>query len=42
VIDAVRESPLGETFRLINVVNQNAGAGKNWAKGKKLCLIPVL
>ena len=33
VIGAVRASPLGETFRRGNLVNQNAGAGNNWAKG---------
>ena len=33
VIDAVRASPLGELFRPDNLVNQNAGAGNNWAKG---------
>jgi tubulin beta len=32
VIDAVRVSPLGELFRPGNHVNQNAGAGNNWAK----------
>ena len=33
VIDALRASPLGGLFRLGILVNQNAGAGKNWAKG---------
>jgi tubulin beta len=33
VIDAVRASPLGELFRPGILVNQNAGAGNNWAKG---------
>jgi tubulin beta len=34
LIDAVRASPLGEVFlRPYNLVNQNAGAGNNWAKG---------
>jgi tubulin beta len=33
VIDAVRASPLGELFRPGNPVNENAGAGNNWAKG---------
>mmetsp|Transcript_6033 Transcript_6033/g.9022 ORF Transcript_6033/g.9022 Transcript_6033/m.9022 type:complete len:443 (-) Transcript_6033:231-1559(-) len=33
VIDAVRASPLGELFRPDNMINQNAGAGNNWAKG---------
>eukprot|EP01083_Nonionella_stella_P150615 480063_1 len=33
VIDAVRSSPLGELFRPDNLINQNAGAGNNWAKG---------
>jgi tubulin beta len=32
VIDAVRASPLGEPFHQEKLVNQNAGAGKNWAK----------
>jgi tubulin beta len=32
VIDAVRALPLGELFRPGNLVNQNAGAGNNWAK----------
>jgi tubulin beta len=31
VIGAVRASPLGEVFRPSNLVNQNAGAGSNWA-----------
>jgi hypothetical protein len=30
MIDAVRESPLGELFRPANLVNKNAGAGNNW------------
>jgi tubulin beta len=33
VIVVVRASPLGELFRPENLVNQNAGAGSNWAKG---------
>lgn len=33
VIDAVRASPMGELFRPDNMLNQNAGAGNNWAKG---------
>jgi len=33
VIDAVRASPLGGIFRPDNLINQNAGAGNNWAKG---------
>jgi tubulin beta len=33
VIDAARASPLGELFRPGNLVNQNACAGSNWAKG---------
>jgi hypothetical protein len=32
VIGAVRASPLGEHLRPGNLVNQNAGAGNNWAK----------
>jgi tubulin beta len=32
VIDAVRMSLLGELFRPENLVNQNVGAGSNWAK----------
>jgi tubulin beta len=32
-IENVRASPLGEVFRTGNFVNQNLGAGKNWAKG---------
>jgi tubulin beta len=32
VICEVRASPLGELFRPGNLVNQNAGAGNNWAK----------
>jgi tubulin beta len=32
VIDASRASPLGELFRPGKSVNQNAGAGNNWAK----------
>jgi tubulin beta len=31
VTGAVRASPLGEFFRPGNLVNQNAGAGNNWA-----------
>jgi tubulin beta len=30
-IDDACTSPLGELFRLDNLVNQNAGAGNNWA-----------
>jgi hypothetical protein len=33
VIVAVRASPLAELFRPGNLVNQNAGAFNNWAKG---------
>ena len=33
MIGAVRSSPLGELFRSGSLVNQNAGAGSNWAKG---------
>jgi tubulin beta len=33
VIGAVRASPLGELFCPGSLVNQNAGAGNNWAKG---------
>ena len=33
VIDALSASPLGELFRPGIFVNQNAGAGNNWAKG---------
>jgi tubulin beta len=32
VINAVRASPFGELFRPGNLVNENAGAGSNWAK----------
>jgi tubulin beta len=32
VIDAVCTSPLGELFCPGNFVNQNGGAGRNWAK----------
>ena len=33
MIDAVRASPLGELFLCPdNLVNQNVGAGNNWAK----------
>jgi hypothetical protein len=32
VIDAVHALPLGKLFRPGNPVNQNAGAGNNWAK----------
>jgi hypothetical protein len=31
MIGAERASPLGELFRPGSLVNQNAGAGKNWA-----------
>jgi hypothetical protein len=34
VIGAARASPLGELFRPGNLVNQNAGAGNNWAKAR--------
>jgi hypothetical protein len=43
VIGAERTSPLGELFRPGILVNQNAGAGSNWAKalykkaGHELC-----
>jgi tubulin beta len=30
---AFRTSPLGEIIRPESPVNQNAGAGNNWAKG---------
>jgi tubulin beta len=33
MIDAMPASPLGELFRPGNLVNQNAGADSNWAKG---------
>jgi tubulin beta len=33
MIGDVRASPLGELFRPGNLVNENAGAGNNWAKG---------
>jgi tubulin beta len=33
VIDPARASPIGELFRPDNLVNQNAGAGNNRAKG---------
>jgi tubulin beta len=33
VISAVRASPLGEHFRPVNLVNQNACTGNSWAKG---------
>jgi hypothetical protein len=33
VIGAVSASPHGELFRLGNLLNKNAGAGNNWAKG---------
>jgi hypothetical protein len=32
VIDAARASPLRELFRPVDLVNQNAGSGNNWAK----------
>jgi tubulin beta len=32
VIDVVRASPLGKLFCPCNLVNQNTGAGNNWAK----------
>jgi tubulin beta len=32
VINAVRALPLGKLFHPCNLVNQNAGAGNNWAK----------
>jgi tubulin beta len=28
------KSPLGENFRLVNLVNQNADAGNNWVKAR--------
>jgi len=33
VINAVRASQLGDLFLPGSLVNQNAGAGTNWAKG---------
>jgi tubulin beta len=36
VIGGVRASPLGELFRPGHLVNQNAGAGKNWANTQGL------
>jgi tubulin beta len=33
VIGTLRASSLGELFRPVNLVNQNVGAGNNWAKG---------
>jgi tubulin beta len=33
LIGAARVSPLCELFRPGNLVNQNAGAGNNWANG---------
>jgi hypothetical protein len=48
VINAVRASPLGELFRLGNLVNQNAGAGRKLAKAHytktwhEFCLISLL
>ena len=33
MVGAVRASPLGQLFRPGNFLNQNAGAGNNWAKG---------
>jgi tubulin beta len=33
MIGAVRASPLGELIRPGKLVNLNAGAGNNWAKG---------
>jgi tubulin beta len=33
MIGAARASPFGELFRPGNLVNLNAGAGNNWAKG---------
>jgi tubulin beta len=38
VIGAVRASPLGALFRPGNLVNQNAGAGRNLAKGHNIQL----
>jgi tubulin beta len=35
VIGAARASPLGDFFRLVSLVNQNAGSGCNWAKGHR-------
>jgi tubulin beta len=34
VIDAFRASPLGGLFHPGSLVNQNAGTGANWAKGR--------
>jgi tubulin beta len=45
VVDAVRTSLLGELFYPEYIVNQNAGAGNNWAMahctwaGHEICLI---
>jgi tubulin beta len=33
IINVMPASPLGEVFRPGNLVNLNAGAGNNWAKG---------
>jgi tubulin beta len=33
VIGTAHASPLGEFIRQENLVNQNASAGNNWAKG---------
>jgi len=33
VLDAVKASPMGTLFRPDNMLNQNNGAGNNWAKG---------
>jgi tubulin beta len=35
VIGAVRPLPLGDFFRLVSLVNQNAGSGSNLAKGHR-------
>jgi tubulin beta len=32
VVDAARASPLRELFRPVDLMNQNAGSGNNWAK----------
>jgi len=34
VTDALRASPLGGLFHPGSLVNQNAGTGANWAKGR--------
>ena len=35
-MDSVRSGPLGSLFRPDNFVFGQAGAGNNWAKGRKL------